>query len=596
MARGSVSCGLSGLSHGFAYAAGFLLIWSPLQADDADFIHAGRVHPPRLFLLSESRSPLPGATPPPLGDLPLSKRSEQMADALSSYAEGLIAEDDADTERALQAYRKTLSIDTSHTELAVKVALELTRRNDAAAGIDILKDAVKAAPNDPLPLLCLSQIYATALKKMALAERYAQQALALAPDRFGPYLALAGLYTELKQPKKAEAILAKAAKTNISDPDFWLQLAEARLRLAVQNDRSITSEECAIVHRALEKALPGINGNTEMQLHAADLYAVSQGVDQAIALYRKVIAENDVPADEALLPVREKLIRLYLASQQREAAIAELQSQIRDFPTRVEAYETLAELFASGNAAEKEVAKAIPLYQQTVLIEPSRIERHLRLAELQLQAHTPAAALQTLQEARTRFPADARASYLLAIALGRNQERQKALAAFAETVEEATVSAPQLLSAAFYFQYGVAAEQAGDLERAAGLLQKSIELDPENAAACNYLGYLWVDHGIRLTEAGELLKRAVALAPEEGAYLDSLGWYHYKTGNLTEALALLEKAFKQTEPEDATVDEHLGDVHAALGHVEKAREYWQKALLLNPIAPGLAQKINASGN
>ena len=95
----------------------------------------------------------------------------------------------------------------------------------------------------------------------------------------------------------------------------------------------------------------------------------------------------------------------------------------------------------------------------------------------------------------------------------------------------------QMLDGQFYFAYGAAAEQAGQVDKAAELLQKSIALDPENSAeACNYLGYMWAERGQKLDEAGDLIKKALALQPDNPAYLDSLGWYYFKKGDLKEAL------------------------------------------------------------
>src|SRR4030095_7504426 len=98
-------------------------------------------------------------------------------------------------------------------ELANKVAYELARRNDVAGGIQVLKDTIKAAPKEPLPLVYLSQLYSKHLKKTDLALKYAEQALAIAPQNFACHLALYELYVGSGQPQKAGHILERAAKT-----------------------------------------------------------------------------------------------------------------------------------------------------------------------------------------------------------------------------------------------------------------------------------------------------------------------------------------------------------------------------------------------
>src|SRR6202042_2813860 len=98
-------------------------------------------------------------------DLLLKKEDERKAEALAEFSEGLIAEDNAEQEKMIEAYRKALEFDPTYAELAVKVAYELARRNDPTTGIELLKDTIKAAPKEPAPYIYLSQLYAKDLNK-----------------------------------------------------------------------------------------------------------------------------------------------------------------------------------------------------------------------------------------------------------------------------------------------------------------------------------------------------------------------------------------------------------------------------------------------
>lgn len=527
---------------------------------------------------------------PPGLDLQLRKEGEKSADALAAFSEGLSAEEDADTERALEAYRRALALDPSYTELAVKVAFELARRGDIAQGVDILKDSAKAAPKDSLPPLCLSQLYDKFLKKPEQAEKYALQAQSLNPDNFAPYLALLDLYTNQGHPKKTQALLERAVKSTSSDPQFWLQLGEVYTKLSLkEGEETVDAESLGKINPIYEKALACGKNNPEIITKVADYYVLSKQVKAAIPLYKSVIdASQEDTSSEALLAVMDKLARSLLISGKRAEAIAVLEQMVKDSPTRYETYELLGELYSGSN----EYPKAIASYQQALLIDSSQPQNYLKIADLQLQCRRPAEAVKTLTDARARFPGLAQMTYSLAIALSQAKQHTLALSTFEEALQEAKNSNEALINATFYFAYGTAAEQAGDLERAATLLHKCIELDPSNAAqACNYLGYMWVEHGINLPEAQNLIKRALALDPENGAYLDSLGWYFYKTGKYDEALTNLQKAVEQVKPEDPIVDEHLGDVYAAKGDIPKAVETWKKALSLDQTNKALAEKI-----
>ena len=68
-------------------------------------------------------------------------------------------EENGEMDKALAAYRKVLDVDPGQIELAGRVASLLARQDDFPEAIDILKDAIKATPNAPEPLLQLAFIY-----------------------------------------------------------------------------------------------------------------------------------------------------------------------------------------------------------------------------------------------------------------------------------------------------------------------------------------------------------------------------------------------------------------------------------------------------
>ena len=60
---------------------------------------------------------------------------------------------------------------------------------------------------------------------------------------------------------------------------------------------------------------------------------------------------------------------------------------------------------------------------------------------------------------------------------------------------------------------GAAGEVGGDFEAAEAAFQQALELSPDQAGVLNYLGYMWVDRGVRLDEGLALIERAVAAEP-----------------------------------------------------------------------------------
>ena len=102
-------------------------------------------------------------------------------------------------------------------------------------------------------------------------------------------------------------------------------------------------------------------------------------------------------------------------------------------------------------------------------------------------------------------------------------------------------------------------------------------MDPNNSMTLNYLGYMLADRNVHLEEALNLIKRAVELDPQNGAYLDSLGWVYFRLGHYDQAEEYLRRAADKT-PNDATIQDHLGELYARTGKLKTAAMHWERAL------------------
>ncbi len=156
-------------------------------------------------------------------------------------------------------------------------------------------------------------------------------------------------------------------------------------------------------------------------------------------------------------------------------------------------------------------------------------------------------------------------------------------------VEARHTNNDSLLDSQFYFNYGVSAEQSGLYDRASVLLKKSLQMEDnprQIANASNYLGFMWVDHDQNIEEGGDLIKKAMEIEPDNGAYLDSLGWYYYKTNHFDHALGQLQQAVEKLKPEDPVVYEHLGDIYLKLNDTAKAVGCLGKSDGTRPEEPG----------
>jgi tetratricopeptide (TPR) repeat protein len=130
--------------------------------------------------------------------------------------------------------------------------------------------------------------------------------------------------------------------------------------------------------------------------------------------------------------------------------------------------------------------------------------------------------------------------------------------------------------------YSLAAmmERSGEFDSAAVTFRELLKKWPGFNPALNYLGYMYADKGINLQEAKSLIEAAVKAEPQNAAYLDSYGWVFYRLDKFDKALNQLKKAAALTK--DVTVFDHLADTYNAMGKTDEARQWWQKALELDP--------------
>jgi tetratricopeptide (TPR) repeat protein len=131
-----------------------------------------------------------------------------------------------------------------------------------------------------------------------------------------------------------------------------------------------------------------------------------------------------------------------------------------------------------------------------------------------------------------------------------------------------------------YFSLGAAYEQDGEVDSAVAVFEDLLKHHPDHSPSLNYLGYTLADRGERLEHARELIERAVEMQPQNAAYLDSYGWVCYRLGLFDEAIEHLSAAASLDS--DPVIYDHLGDAYKAKGDNDKAREWWEKAIEQKP--------------
>ncbi|MES2200751.1 MAG: tetratricopeptide repeat protein [candidate division FCPU426 bacterium] len=219
------------------------------------------------------------------------------------------------------------------------------------------------------------------------------------------------------------------------------------------------------------------------------------------------------------------------------------------------------------DAAEKTFKKLLKL-------QATAVPAYVQLAFIYDKTSRTAEAVELLKAGVAQNPDSGELVLLLAAGYSDAGENSKVEKVLLDGISKVTDNG------ALRFQLAVYYDKAGDFLKCQATLESLIEAEPKNAPALNYLGYSYLDRGLRLKEAEALIRRALKEDPGNHYYLDSLGWACYKAGRYKEARDLLvqaSKALDEPDVEEAVVFEHLGKTYEKLGDKKNAKANLDRA-------------------
>ena len=127
------------------------------------------------------------------------------------------------------------------------------------------------------------------------------------------------------------------------------------------------------------------------------------------------------------------------------------------------------------------------------------------------------------------------------------------------------------------YRRGGSFERLGNYKKADQDLLHSLEINPDDAYALNYLAYSWLERDYKIDEAFQMLEKAYSLKNNDPYIIDSIGWAYYLIDNYVEAEKYLKRAV-ELMPEDPIVNDHYGDILWKLNRKIQARYFWKNVL------------------
>ena len=152
-------------------------------------------------------------------------------------------------------------------------------------------------------------------------------------------------------------------------------------------------------------------------------------------------------------------------------------------------------------------------------------------------------------------------------------QRGQQLPEATESLRRGLVGLPD--SVPLNYSLGLLLAQVGNVDAAEVAFRKVLNLQPNNPAALNALGYTLADQTDRYPEALEYIQRALELQPDDVSSIDSMGWVLFRLGRNAESLEYLMRAYLLDKNPEIVA--HLVEVLWVSGQEAEARQVFNKA-------------------
>ena len=465
------------------------------------------------------------------------------------------------------------------------------------------QDALELDPMASTIIVSMAESY-WKLGKARKSEELLFNALNLNPDDFEAREMLANQY--IFQNKHDKAIEQYRVLAEISDEDPRYLIALAKLVLSQNN----INESISLFIKAYEKDKSRIDILEE----AANLSLRSRQLDKARSLYKQLIDFdknnayylstyidlivmsgdyiNGIAALESLIDIEgetaERLSQLGILYYKMENIVKAKPLFIKLI--NMNHFDVTIMHFLSNIYLEESILDSAGIIaNQIIFHHPSDPRGYLDAALAELNNENPLAAIKILEPVNKKFFNEFSIQYLLGSSYQQLEEYDKATIVLRQSLKIYPESRGARHTLA------IASDALNYWNESDSLYEGLIASDTNDVQALNNYSYSLVERNIHLNKALEMAKKAIELEPDNAAYLDTIGWIYYKMDNIDKALSFIRKSV-ELDNNNAIVLEHLGDVLIAKNQIQEAIIYYLKALDIDKDNEILQQKAGIVAN
>ena len=471
-----------------------------------------------------------------------------------------------DPERASQVYRDFLEIQPGSEEGAISLAELQMDSGNVAEAVEVLSKFAEEQPESQVVLSTLGDAYARLEEFDKAADTY-EKALGLDRDNVDLIRAraqtlffanrleeAAGGYRQLLESEPEDA-LALMRLGQIYRQQMKLEAAREQLEHAIRlvPDSSEIRFNLALVNRddgRFEEALEGVEGLLKDTERPNARYTRAERQNRRVFLTHSAIINTMLEQFDGAVE-----------------AFGQINSMDPDRDGTVDSY--IVDTYRTAKNLDRAAEHNVRALEEF----PENRQLKLQRADIIAEQGEVEEGIAALRDMKTDSEADVQIYSVMVGILQREKNYEEAQDVLDEAKEQFDENEQ------VHFLQGALYERQRDFDAAEEAFRKALEINADNPAVLNYLGYMLADNNTKLEEALEMVQTAVESDPINGAYLDSLGWIYYRLDRVELAERFLKRAllFAASDP---TIHEHLGDVYEKTGRVAEARAEYEKSVEL----------------